>query len=234
MTQIQNVSEVSFQVVCADGSRKEEKLCLLSELDLTAKDENGFLFQTTCTGMSLKELVYGRLFTDGLIEKASEVETMEFSEDYHKISLRLSRHNAASKEREILKTFPDIEIPWDAIFALANEFLQETKLHRQTQAVHCCILAVDGKSVWKAEDVSRHNCLDKVIGYVLLNGIDPSRCMLYTSGRTPKDMVQKVIKIGIPILVSKSVPTKEAVELAKSTHLTLVSRAWPDRAYLSN
>lgn len=234
MTEIQNVSEVIFQVISADGSRREETLCLLSEFELTVQNENGFLFQITCTGTALKELVYGRLFTDGLIGKVSDVEALEFSEDYHKVSLRLNSQNADAKELEIQRIFPEIKIPWDSVFSLANEFLVETKLHQQTQAVHCCILAIDGKSVWKAEDVSRHNCLDKVIGYVLLNGIDPSRCMLYTSGRTPRDMVQKVVKIGIPILVSKSVPTKEAVVLANSVHLTLINRAWPDRAYLSN
>ena len=53
--------------------------------------------------------------------------------------------------------------------------------------------------------------------------------MLFTSGRVPVDMVQKVISAGIPVLVSKSVPTAESVELAREYGLNLVCRAWPDK-----
>ena len=71
--------------------------------------------------------------------------------------------------------------------------------------------------------------MDKAVGYALLNGIPLSECMVFTSGRVPVDMVEKVIAAGIPVLVSKSVPTAESVELAKKYNLTLICKAWPDR-----
>lgn len=79
------------------------------------------------------------------------------------------------------------------------------------------------------EDIGRHNALDKCIGYALLEQLDLSECILFTTGRVPTDMVQKVIAAGIPVLASKAVPTDQAIELAKKYHLNLICRAWPDR-----
>ena len=59
------------------------------------------------------------------------------------------------------------------------------------------------KNHFKAEDIGRHNAVDKAVGYAVLNDIPLSGCMIFTSGRVPVDMVEKVIVAGIPVLVSK-------------------------------
>jgi len=68
------------------------------------------------------------------------------------------------------------------------------------------------------------------------NKIDLRQCALYTSGRVPADMVDKVITAGIPVLVSKGMPTFQAVELAKDAEITLVCGARRDqmRIYVDN
>ena len=76
---------------------------------------------------------------------------------------------------------------------------------------------VRDKCVCRMEDIGRHNALDKCIGYALLKQLELSECILFTTGRVPTDMVQKVIAAGIPVLASKAVPTDQAIELAKST-----------------
>ena len=78
------------------------------------------------------------------------------------------------------------------------------------------------------EDISRHNALDKAVGHMLLTAADPAGCILYTTGRVPADMVQKAVMAGVPVLVSKSVPTDAAVELAEEYRLQLLCKAWPD------
>ena len=85
------------------------------------------------------------------------------------------------------------------------------------------------KNHFKAEDIGRHNAVDKAVGYAVLNDIPLSECMIFTSGRVPVDMVEKVIVAGIPVLVSKSVPTAESVELAEECNLKLICKAWPDQ-----
>lgn len=62
-----------------------------------------------------------------------------------------------------------------------------------------------------------------------LEQLDLSECILFTTGRVPTDMVQKVIAAGIPVLASKAVPTDQAIELAKKYHLNLIAEPGLDR-----
>jgi FdhD protein len=71
--------------------------------------------------------------------------------------------------------------------------------------------------------------MDKAIGYALINGIPLNECILYTTGRVPTDMVKKAIMAGVPVLVSKAVPTDAAIKMAKEHSLTLICKAWPDK-----
>jgi FdhD protein len=75
------------------------------------------------------------------------------------------------------------------------------------------------------EDVGRHNAVDKIAGYMLLNGIAPDDKIFYTTGRLTSEMVIKTVKMGIPILVSRSGFTAWGVDLAKKAGLTLIGRA---------
>jgi FdhD protein len=75
------------------------------------------------------------------------------------------------------------------------------------------------------EDVGRHNAVDKIAGFMFLNGVTPEDKIFYTTGRLTSEMVIKTVKMGIPILVSRSGFTAWGVELAKEANLTLIGRA---------
>ena len=86
-----------------------------------------------------------------------------------------------------------------------------------------------GEILFAAEDIGRHNAMDKVIGYAAMQGLQREECILYTTGRVPTDMIKKVVMSQIPVLVTKAVPTDAAVEMARACNLTLICKAWPDR-----
>ena len=75
------------------------------------------------------------------------------------------------------------------------------------------------------EDVGRHNAIDKIAGYMFLNGIRPEGKLFYTTGRLTSEMVIKVVRMGIPILISRSGFTAWGVDLARQVNLTLIGRA---------
>ena len=79
-----------------------------------------------------------------------------------------------------------------------------------------------GEIVFACEDLGRHNALDKAVGCAVLAGLPLAECVLYTSGRVPLDMVRKAIRAGVPVLVSKSMPTVQSAELAAEYGLQLV------------
>ena len=114
------------------------------------------------------------------------------------------------------------------IFSIVKAFSEDSKLHRSTGGTHSCLLAVEDRVLYVAEDLGRHNAMDKAIGYAAMQGLGRDKCILFTTGRVPTDMVRKAVAARIPVLVSKAVPTAEAVEMARENGLTLICRAWPD------
>ena len=78
-----------------------------------------------------------------------------------------------------------------------------------------------------AEDIGRHNALDKVLGWALMQGIPLEECIVYTSGRIPVDMVMKVIRAGVPVLASKAMPRHAGwVSRSSSAAAPLPPRPW--------
>ena len=254
---MENVYDLTATVLYPDGRSENTESSVISEHNLTIIVNERPAYRLVCTKDHLRELVVGRLLTDGLIESADDIYKILFCKYENEASVFLNREidwawkdsspvtdmtcctgnrilaQAAAKGSKDRPTKLPAGDPdpkrTEMIFSLVQEFKKGTKLHDSTGGTHVCILAAEGRIVFTGEDIGRHNAVDKAVGYALLNDIDLSGCMLFTSGRVPVDMVEKVISAGIPVLVSKSVPTKESVEMAKQYGLDLVCSAWPDQ-----
>ena len=98
-------------------------------------------------------------------------------------------------------------------------------LYLEAGAIHGCVLCKEGTPVCYTEDVGRHNAVDKIAGWIYRHGVDPADKILYTTGRLTSEMVIKTVRMGIPILVSRSGFTAWGVDLARQVGLTLVGRA---------
>ena len=244
-----NIVKTPVRWVRPDGTAGEEETFLLSEHTLEIWVNGEKRTSLTCTACDLKELAAGWLLGAGQIESGEEIIFLEISEDNRQANVlireaekketsptnRMSTtgltHSMDQRDPMIGQTSSAAAAapaPAD-IFALASAFQEETKLHRESQGTHSCMLWHEGKVVYRSEDISRHNAADKAIGYALLNRISLRECILFTSGRVPKDMVEKTVRAGVPVLVSKSVATKEAADYALVCGLQLIWRAWPDR-----
>ncbi|SFG18860.1 formate dehydrogenase accessory sulfurtransferase FdhD [Oribacterium sp. WCC10] len=117
---------------------------------------------------------------------------------------------------------------------LIAEFRKDTPVHKSTSSTHSAYLMTDGVIRFVCEDIGRHNAVDKCIGYALRNDYDLSQCVLYTTGRVPTDMMEKVIRAGVPMLVSKEYPTREAIELASKYGTVLIGNAKRDDIMVFN
>lgn len=237
-----------------DGAERTETEDLLREHSMEVYVNDRLTMRLVCVPQYLSELVLGRLLTEGIIRTAADVEQIYICEAglRARVLLRPGLASPSAKsapcvedtptcctDNRILhrdfsqyqKLAPVKPIPWEAswIFSMADRFAKGMPLHEKTWATHSCLLACQGELLFSCEDIGRHNALDKAIGYALKNGVDPGHCILYSSGRIPVDMASKAIRAGIPVLASKAAPTAEAVELAKSCHLTLICAARRDR-----
>lgn len=205
------------------------------------------VLKLVCTPQNLVELAAGRLVSEGYITGRKDVESIYICEGgqrarvfvKNEIILRnrmkteptccTANLQLLSPEKEQdLKPLTKADYRPEWIFELAKEFAGGSRIHKKTGGTHSCYLMCAGKIVFSAEDIGRHNAIDKAVGYIFLNGYDREQCILFTSGRVPVDMAEKVIRAGIPILVSKAVPTDEAVQMAENYNLTLICKAWQD------
>jgi FdhD protein len=104
---------------------------------------------------------------------------------------------------------------------------------KRTGGMHCSlILQEDGEVVCGVEDMGRHTTVDKAVGIALLQGVDLGRCYLVCSGRLPVDMVAKVYRAGIPVMVSNNAAFAGGIEFAERANMTLAGFVRPPRMTL--
>ena len=140
---------------------------------------------------------------------------------------RLDLRGGLSVLAEQRKVSSDIRITPEDVFSCTRE--TETDLWRKTGAVHCSVLFYEGKCVVKSSDVGRHNTVNKVVGYAILNRVDLSRCVIGCAGRQPAGMIKKDANAGIPVVISRAASTDKGIAGADAAGITLVYFSRGDR-----
>lgn len=132
---------------------------------------------------------------------------------------------------DLMEKFEDIVLPRDAVmrtswlYSLVHKINTCPSLYLTAGAIHGCVLCEEDRPLLYMEDVGRHNAVDKIAGYMRIEGISPVGKSFYTTGRLTSEMVIKTVQMGIPILASRSGFTAWGVELARQAGLTLIGRA---------
>lgn len=206
-----------------------------------------------CTPSELSALVVGHLYTEGRITGTEDIRTLYVCAQGNRARVLTSRPLTEIRKpleiracdcgeegvlgRAALRSGPEInpadilpDFDWEPrwIYHLAQAFRAGAPLYEQTHGIHSCYLMKDDEILYVCEDIGRHNALDKAIGRALIDGVDLTQCVLFSSGRIPDDMMEKVIRARVPLLASNAVPTNRAVDLARRYHVTLICTARHD------
>ncbi len=132
---------------------------------------------------------------------------------------------------DLMEEFDSVRLSVDAriktswLYQLTKKINTQPSLYLKAGAIHGCVLCQEDRPLVYMEDVGRHNAIDKIAGYMLMNKVAPEDKIFYTTGRLTSEMVIKCVKMRIPILVSRSGFTAWGVELARKAGLTLIGRA---------
>ena len=132
---------------------------------------------------------------------------------------------------DLMENFEDIELSKDArlktswLYGLTRKINTSPSLYLKAGAIHGAVLCREDKPLIYMEDVGRHNAVDKIAGYMFLEGITPEDKIFYTTGRLTSEMIIKTVQMRVPILISRSGFTAWGVDLAREANLTLIGRA---------
>lgn len=168
---------------------------------------------------------------DNIIEVVVESEVYSNLPDYHRnfavnsscgVCGKSSINEVFIKHGKLVKG--DIKVSDSFIMNLPARMMEDQEIFSLTGGIHAAgLYNREGEPVWIAEDIGRHNAVDKVIGHLFLNDMLPgSDLIMQLSGRAGFEIVQKAVMAGIPIISSVSAPSSLAVETANAFNSTLI------------
>jgi FdhD protein len=123
----------------------------------------------------------------------------------------------------------EVRIPLEEAVFYASYLEQNSSLFKETGGIHNGGVGCSGEVHYTCHDIGRHNVLDKILGRAYLLNLDLSDHVLFFSGRISSEILLKVAKMNIPVLVARSAPTDLAIALAEDLNITLIGFARGER-----
>src|SRR5215470_14150603 len=191
-------------------------------------------------------LALGYLLNQNMLKMDDVVTSVDYDEDLAVVVVRTQRKTDYEKKlkkkvqtsgcaqgtvfgdlMEALEgvTLPQAELRTSWLYAITQQVNTTPSLYLEAGAIHGCVLAQQDRALVYMEDVGRHNAVDKIAGFMFKHQMPAHDKIFYTTGRLTSEMVIKTVRMGIPILVSRSGFTAWGVEMARKANLTLVGRA---------
>lgn len=224
---INNVERLPISRVTEKG-RDNIVDVVVAEFPLIITLNNHEVVTLLCSPANLDYLAIGFLFSEGLIESKDDIKEIRVDDKGGMVEVETKKGSLPSSRRLVTsgaKVESDIEISVGEVFALLDEFVQRSVVFKATGGVHSAALC-DTKSILVfSEDIGRHNAIDKVFGECLLKDIPTAGRLVITSGRVSSEILLKVAKRDVPVLISKSAPTNMGVKLAGDLGMTLIGFA---------
>jgi FdhD protein len=191
-------------------------------------------------------LAVGYLLNQGMLRADDEITAIDHAADIETIVVRTRRQTDYEEKLkkkvqtsgcaqgtvfgDLMETIEGVHLPPAArlhtswLYRLQKAINTVPSLYLKAGAIHGCVLCQGDRPLVYMEDVGRHNAVDKIAGWMFVNKVGAGDKIFYTTGRLTSEMVIKTVRMGIPILVSRSGFTAWGVDLAKKTGLTLVGR----------
>ncbi len=248
-----NVSEI---IRDKNGFRTQDAAKkVIGEISLKVMVNGLELVSVLCLNQYQKELALGFLYNEGVISSYSDVESVAFNDKMLAVMISLKEGVIIDRQESLrsltsgcgkcytyinpLKKsqYKEVEsavtYPLGKILAVMSDFVGRSAIFIDIGGVHSVLLYTPDYEVL-VEDIGRHNCFDKITGLMLEeNKMDLfSQAVVFVSGRISSEIMTKIIRMGVPILVSKSTPTTAAVRLAREHRVTLLGYVRENGGYI--
>jgi FdhD protein len=206
---------------------------------------NGEVWTTfMCTPVYLEALAIGFLYNEGIIEGMDEVVDVRVCEHGDNVDVWLT-HMAEQPSTwrrtsgctggvtavdllakpNVSLSANNLRVQPEMIGNFVEMLFEAQSLYRETGGVHTSALSDGKKILLSAEDIGRHNTLDKIAGLCLIKDVWPQTKILMTTGRISSEMLQKAARLNAPIIISRTSPSSLSIEMAERYGITLIGYA---------
>lgn len=238
---------LSVEVDGIDQEGKPIKTAVVTERPLTLFLNAQEIVTLMTIGDHPELLAVGYLLNQNMLRSDDQITAINYEPDIETIVVRTKRQTDYEEKLkkktqtsgcaqgtvfgDLMERFDEVQLNPQAVlkttwlYALTKKINTAPSLYLKAGAIHGCVLCEADQPLIYVEDVGRHNAVDKIAGYMFLNRIAPDNKIFYTTGRLTSEMVIKTVKMGVPILLSRSGFTAWGVELARRANLTLIGRA---------
>ncbi|MDI9571187.1 MAG: formate dehydrogenase accessory sulfurtransferase FdhD [Pseudomonadota bacterium] len=211
----------------AGGVWRKAEAVLVREVFLEVLLDGRKLTTIACAGLRVEELAVGWLRSEGIIRTSREIAAVTAAREGWSVDVRTVAGRSAAGPRGEPEPLPPpgadgATLSPERIFGLMGQMAEAAEIHRRSRGTHGAALADATGIVTVREDIGRHNCLDMLGGYALLNDIAGGDKAILRTGRVSSDIVIKIWRMGVPVAISLSVPTALAVRMAVRAGITLV------------
>jgi FdhD protein len=223
--------------VYANGLLQEHDSALVAEFPLSLTVNGREIATLVASPHQLNYLVAGFLRLQGFVSKIEDFELLSVCNDFGAANVRI-KGALPEKLRPVLTSGCGTGITFstptslsvssarnyspDQVFSLMNDLGKRADRYRTHGGIHSAAVGDGERMILYAEDLGRHNTLDRIAGEALLKGIDLHGLMLVTSGRISTEMAAKAAQLGIPLMASRTSPTDMAVRLCDESGITLI------------
>ena len=238
-----SASGVTPNVTCNFFSGEEwrrETVAVPSEMPLTIFINGQEIATILCTPTKLTHLVLGFLYSEGIIDSMGDVASLRICEDKPIADVRLNKTkykepprrtltsgcgSGASFQPQVQKVDSDLVVTPEEVLSLMKQLYQRQNLFQLGGGIHSSALCDRKQILVIAEDIGRHNTLDKIMGECLMRGLSTQDCILLTTGRITSEMLLKGARMQTPIVVSRGSPTERAISLGNDLAITVIGYA---------
>lgn len=175
-------------------------------------------YNLTCSPFNVRELLVGNMWMRNLIDNKEDIKSIDIGEEVIKVELNVEIKN---KNRDYKFVNSQLTLSKTKVTELMKKLQDRANLFSRTGGVHNAGLCDGEELIAFMEDIGRHNTVDKLMGYCILNEIDISNKIIVFSGRIPFEIINKLSMMAIPIFISKSAPTSLGVDMARKYNITI-------------
>ncbi len=230
MKKIEKIPAINYN----DSIVKEVEENVVKDETITLIINNEISRSLSAIEDSLEEFTVGYLFNENLVNTMEDIINIEVENTLIKVTIndKLLKSNETvlcsdsaggwrTKIKNVKEVKSDFQVRSGELLSRIEELKKNAEVWQATGGTHVAGIVYEDQFIVK-EDVSRHVAVDKVIGYGLLHNFDLSNSYVIYSGRMPADMVIKITRVGIPLLVSNAAPANSGYNIAKKGKVTLV------------